>query len=291
MARPLYAAKNNNWRTATSQVGLKMPLLLAEVFPIEELIHSGFASWQSYDEWLESGPIVLELNRHVFKDEEIITSYEWSSLSELIHKQVVELPSNPTSKTSSPDVSDALEADDPIKPSSPLISGVMQADDLPATAASSDIDQEDLPAFAPEAETLAASEEIVETSSRPSSPVISGVLIQDDSPTKAPENETKKTEKILQVSEAPEKSQRTSKCGECKEPVPKGYSCDFCSNWMHESCGVNMKPGDSKNSFRRCTAHFPKNSAESEDKPGTRRNRPRMKVVPMKADDPQLRKK
>jgi hypothetical protein len=50
---------------------------------------SGFRSWQSYDEWLEEGPIVLELNRDVFKGEEIITSYDWLSLQELKAKKSV----------------------------------------------------------------------------------------------------------------------------------------------------------------------------------------------------------
>jgi hypothetical protein len=43
---------------------------------------SGFPSWHSYADWLDQGPIVLELNRYVFKDEEIISSYEWSLQNE-----------------------------------------------------------------------------------------------------------------------------------------------------------------------------------------------------------------
>jgi hypothetical protein len=46
----------------------------------------GFPTWLSYHNWLEEGPVVLELNRDVQENEEIIISYQWSSLEDVIKK-------------------------------------------------------------------------------------------------------------------------------------------------------------------------------------------------------------
>jgi hypothetical protein len=88
--------------------------------------------------------------------------------------------------------------------------------------------------------------------------------------------------KIPTVAVAPAKVPKMLKCGECKGLVTKGFTCDICSSWMHESCGVKMNPQDSKNCIRNCSSHFPKTTALAKDDPTARRQRPRCKVTPKK---------
>ena len=44
----------------------------------------GFSSFEQFMEWISLGPVQLELNRDVFMGEEIICTYEWTSLSEVM---------------------------------------------------------------------------------------------------------------------------------------------------------------------------------------------------------------
>jgi hypothetical protein len=85
------------------------------------------------------------------------------------------------------------------------------------------------------------------------------------------------------------RSEKTNPCGECRGLVPKGYSCDLCCNWMHSSCGININPDDPKNIIRRCSSHYPKTSFDSPKDAAVRR--PRWRVTPKKAQNPQFNKK
>jgi hypothetical protein len=74
------------------------------------------------------------------------------------------------------------------------------------------------------------------------------------------------------------KAPKQVKCGECREFVSKGYSCDVCSAWMHADCGRNMNPQDPKNTTRKCSSHFPQPMPENKEEAGPRR--PRWRVTP-----------